>query len=153
MAFKRSGNDLETFLSRPNDFYSPEDQNAYRAKNFLAHSFGFENDDAISYKRLNMQFDFVPRDRLFLRGWVKWSIYRYNSIHNEEFPTNHLFIMYIMGRPYCSTLNDHFPTNHLFIMYIMGRPYCSTLNDHFASQLWSVSIDPLRHWLWRHVTQ
>jgi len=59
MAFKRSGNDLETFLSRPNDFYSPEDPNAYRAKNFLSHSFGFENEESISFKRLTMQFDFV----------------------------------------------------------------------------------------------
>ena len=59
MAFKRSGNDLETFLSRPNDFYSPEDPNAYRAKNFLSHAFGVENDESISFKRLSMQFDFV----------------------------------------------------------------------------------------------
>ena len=59
LAFKRSGNDLETFLSRPNDFYSPEDPNAYRAKNFLSHYFGFENDEPIAFKRLNMQFDFV----------------------------------------------------------------------------------------------
>ena len=59
MAFKRSGNDLETFLSRPNDFYSPEDPNAYRAKNCLSHAFGVENDESISFKRLSMQFDFV----------------------------------------------------------------------------------------------
>ena len=57
MAFKRSGNDLETFLSRSNDFYSPEDPNSYRAKNFLSHSLGLENEDSISFKRL--QYDFV----------------------------------------------------------------------------------------------
>lgn len=69
MAFKRSGNDLETFLSRPSDFYFSDEPNAYRAKNFISQSLGVKSDDD-RLNRIFTQLDFVIISEYLLESLV-----------------------------------------------------------------------------------